>query len=37
MNQLTTLSFEQTLESIILPTPTGCRTCGLMGHELDGL
>jgi len=37
MNQLTTVSFEETLESIILPKPTGCRTCGLMGHDLEAL
>jgi len=37
MNQLTTLTFEEALESIIVTKPTGCRTCGLMGHDLEGL
>jgi hypothetical protein len=37
MNPLSTLTFEETLESIVLPKPTGCRTCGLMGHDLEGL
>ena len=35
MNQLTALNFEGTFESIITPKPTGCRTCGLLGHDLD--
>jgi hypothetical protein len=34
MNQLTTVSFEKTIESIIV-SPTGCRTCGLMGHDFE--
>jgi len=37
MNQLTTLTFEETLESVIAPKPTGCRTCGLLGHDIEGL
>ena len=32
MNQLTTLNFD---ENFIPPTPAGCRTCGLMGHDLE--
>jgi len=35
MNQLPTLNLEQALESIIIPKPTGCRTCGLLGHDLE--
>ncbi len=35
MNQLMTVSFEEAIESIV-KSPTGCRTCGLMGpHELE--
>lgn len=37
MNQLTTLTFEETLESIVISKPTGCRTCGLLGHDVEGL
>jgi len=37
MNTITTLSFDESFESIIAPKPTGCRTCGLMGHDFEAL
>ena len=35
MNQV--MTFGETFESIIIPRPTGCRTCGLMGHDYETL
>jgi len=37
MNQTMTVSFDETFESLIIPRPAGCRTCGLVGHDYEVL